>query len=120
MQALYTYPAGEGHQFGSVVSPEGHRLQTRYAVDQLNKLVAEVERLQEYVGGNMLLSDFQCVDDMRTEVEQLRAVVEAVKEYAKVKRLHEAVSPEQWAIYEARWQEVLDEVSKLAAEAKES
>jgi len=35
----------------------------------------EITRLRDYVGGNMLLSDFACADDMRRELEASRAEI---------------------------------------------
>ncbi len=50
MHNKYTCTTGEGHQYSPVCSLEGMQLRSCDIVDQLNGLVAEVERLQTEVG----------------------------------------------------------------------
>jgi protein-arginine kinase activator protein McsA len=39
----------------------------------IERLEAEIERLRTYVGSQMLRSDFQTADEMRVEINRLRA-----------------------------------------------
>lgn len=53
------------------------------------------------------------------EIKQLRELAAAVKKYAKCKSKAEGL-PTDWTVAEAKWQEVVQQVTQLAAEPTET
>ena len=56
-------------------------------------------------------------DQLRKEIERLQGIVDAVKKYTELKAKAEELTSEQWAAAEAKWQEIVQQVTQLAAKA---
>lgn len=55
-------------------------------LDSNKQAEEEIERYKDYVGNNMLMSDFKNIDDMRKEISQLRKALKMAKEKLEIYR----------------------------------